>query len=158
MSVRADAETLRSIPIFADCDPVHLQLLAFSSERRHYKSGDTIVKQGEIGEMAILILDGQAELLHDKGGGFDSLGTAGPGAMIGEIAMIGGVSYSISAIARSAVSATGIRRELFLRLAEEYPEFGATVFKALAQKLDGSMSDLLSIQAAFDRARSFSNL
>jgi hypothetical protein len=29
MSVRADAEALRGIPIFADCDPVHLQLLAF---------------------------------------------------------------------------------------------------------------------------------
>ncbi len=158
MSVRADAETLRSIPIFADCDPVHLQLLAFSSERRQYKSGDTIVKQGESGEMAILILDGQAELLHEKGNGFDSLGTAGPGALIGEVSMIGGVSYWLTAVARSAVSAASIRRELFMRLAEEYPEFGATVFKALAQKLDGSMSDLLSIQAAFDRARSFSNL
>ena len=31
MSVRADVETLRSIPIFSECDAVHLQLLAFSA-------------------------------------------------------------------------------------------------------------------------------
>ena len=47
MSVRADAETLRQIPIFSECEPVHLQLLAFASERQHFVSGEAIISQGK---------------------------------------------------------------------------------------------------------------
>ena len=45
MSVRADADTLRRIPIFADCDPVPLQVIAFAAERQHFAAGEQIVSR-----------------------------------------------------------------------------------------------------------------
>ena len=39
MSVRADVETIRNIPIFSECEPAHLQLLAFSAVRENFAPG-----------------------------------------------------------------------------------------------------------------------
>jgi CRP-like cAMP-binding protein len=155
MSVRADAETLRSIPIFAGCDPVHLQVLAFASERQQFRAGETIIAQGEPGTACFLVLRGEADLMTEQD---HSMGSAGPGALLGEVATIGGVPYSVTAKARTHLTAAKIKRDLFMRVAEEYPEFGKAVFKALGGKLDGAMSGLLSAQVLLDQAKSFSSL
>jgi CRP/FNR family cyclic AMP-dependent transcriptional regulator len=156
MGVRADAETLRGIPIFAACDPVHLQLLAFSSERCTFRTGEVLMTQGQPGAAAYLLLNGEASLSSEAASGPVILGTAGPGAFLGEVAMIGDVPYSITAIAKTPLSAARVTRSLFMRVAEEYPDFGAAVFRALAHKLEGSMSDLAAVQPMFDRAKPFS--
>ncbi len=158
MSVRADAETLRSIPIFADCDPVHLQVIAFASERQQFKAGEPLIIQGQPATSSFLILSGEADLLIEQSGTEETIGSAGPGALVGEVAMIGGGACSVTARAKVPVSTAKINRSLFMRVAEEYPEFGKTVFRALGGKLDGSISDLLSAQVLFDRAKSFSSL
>ncbi len=155
MSVRADAETLRSIPIFAGCDPVHLQVLAFASERQQFRAGEALIVQGEPGTSCFLVLNGEADVMTEQD---QSMGFAGPGALLGEVATIGGVPYSVTAKARSALTAARIGRDLFMRVAEEYPEFGKAVFKALGGKLDGAMSGLLSAQVLLDQAKSFSSL
>ena len=154
MSVRADAETFRSIPIFSECDPVHLQVLAFSSVRQQFEADDILLKQGLKGGAAFLILSGRA----DVWAGNDKVGSAGPGAMLGEVAMIGDVPYGITARASEPLSAARIDRALFMRLATEYPEFGAAVFKALARKLDHAMTELDPVHDKFERAQTFRNL
>lgn len=158
MGVKASAETLRSIPLFADCDPVHLQVLAFSAQRHDFAPGEHLVTQGSKGLAAFLVLDGLVDLFRDDGGQQEALGEAGPGAFIGEIAMIADRTYSITAVARFAVQTVLIDRTLFMRVAAEYPEFGARVFRAIVKRLDGSVADLSDIKHTFDRARSFSNL
>jgi len=158
VGVKASAETLRSIPLFAECDPVHLQVLAFSAQRHDFAAGERIITQGSKGLAAFLILEGQAELQRDDGKGPERIGDAGPGAFIGEIAMIADRAYSVSATARTQVQAVLIDRTLFMRVAEEYPEFGARVFRSISRRLDSSIADFGDIKTAFDRARSFSNL
>jgi CRP-like cAMP-binding protein len=155
MSVRADAETFRSIPIFADCDAVQLQLLAFSTARQSFDTGDLIIKEGLKGGAAYLVLSGRADIISSTAG---KIGTAGPGALLGEMAMIGDTPYAVSARATETVSAARIDRSLFMRVANEYPEFGTAVFNALARKLDLSMGDLTLVRNAFDQAKSFRNL
>lgn len=151
MSVRADAETLRAIPIFADCDSVPLQVLAFSSERQVFERGEPLLKQGFNGAPAYLILSGAADI-HSDG---KLVGQAGPGALLGEVSMIGQLPCTISATATSVVTAARLSRAVFLRLSQEYPEFGQAVFAALARKLDASLRDLTQTKEMFDKARSF---
>ena len=158
MSVRVDAETLRSIPIFAECEAVHLQLLAFSAEPQTFKAGDHIMVQGQVGSSAFVILGGTVELKRGQGDIAEPVGMAGPGAFLGEVAMIGGVPYSLTATARTDVAAAKISRALFMRVAEEYADFGATVFRMLARKLDSSISELGIAQGLLDQAKSFSDL
>ena len=155
MSVRADAETFRSIPIFSECDAVHLQLLAFSAVRQSFEAGDLLIKQGLKGAAAYLILSGRVDISTDSSG---RIGSAGPGALLGEVAMIGDSPYAISARATEAVSTARIDRELFMRVAREYPEFGPAVFSALARKLDGAMADLSDVRRTFENARGFKSI
>ena len=158
MSVRANAETLRQIPIFADCEPVHLQLLAFAAERQHFISGESIIRQGEKANAAFLILSGQADLKQISGFQIRDIAKADPGSFLGEVAMIGKTNYSISAVAAGAVSTARIDSALFLRVANEYPEFGQSVFKSLSRRLEDSIRDFDIVRGEFDRAKAFSDL
>ena len=155
MSVRADAETFRSIPIFSECDPVHLQLLAFSAVRQSFDENDVVIKQGLRGGAAFLILNGRVDIISE---GNAKIGSAGPGAMLGEVAMIGDSPYAITARASEPVSAARIDRALFMRVVQEYPEFGTAVFSALSRKLDSSVGELSVARQAFENARSFKSL
>jgi len=155
MSVRADVETIRNIPIFSECEPAHLQLLAFSAVRESFEPGRVLMAQGEAGRAAYLILNGQVDISTEEAG---PMGQAGPGALLGEVAMIGGSPYSITARAAEAVSTARIDRDLFLRVAQEFPEFGTTVMRALAQKLDQSVQDLEEARLLLQKARSFRSL
>ncbi len=158
MSVRADTETLRNIPIFAECDPVPLQVIAFAAERQHFAAGENLLIQGETGLAAYLILSGRAEIRAGKGAQNEIIGHAEPGTFLGEVAMIGKTPCSVSAVAVGPLVAARIDRKLFLRVADEYPEFGAAVFKALAGKLDVSLSEFNSARDMLDRAKSFLDL
>lgn len=155
MSVRADVETFRSIPIFSECDAVHLQLLAFSAVRQNFAAGEPILRQGNKGAAAFLILSGDVRLSSEESG---PLGTAGPGALLGEVAMIGDRPYSINAVAVEDVQAARVDRELFMRVAREFPEFGTAVFGVLARKLEIAMSELEETRESFEQARSFEDI
>jgi len=155
MSVRADVETFRSIPIFSECDAVHLQLLAFSAVRQNFGAGDTILRQGNKGAAAFLILNGEVRLSSEEAG---PIGVAGPGALLGEVAMIGDRPYSITAVAADDVQTARIDRELFMRVAREFPEFGTAVFGVLARRLEHAMSELEETREVFEQARSFEDI
>ena len=152
MNVRADVETFRSIPIFSECDAVHLQLLAFSAARQSFSPGEFIIRQGNRGAAAFLILSGEARLAAAVTG---PLGSAGPGALLGEVAMIGDRPYSVTATAVDTVATARIDRELFMRVAREFPEFGTAVFGVLSRRLDIVMDELEATRQSFEAARSF---
>ena len=155
MSVRADVETLRSIPIFSECDAVHLQLLAFSAARQSFAAGEFIIRQGNKGTAAFLILNGEARLSSTEGG---PLGSAGEGALLGEVAMIGDRPYSVTATAVDTVATARIDRELFMRVAREFPEFGTAVLNVLARRLDTVLGALDTARQKFEKARSFKSI
>lgn len=155
MSVRADVETIRNIPIFSECDPAHLQLLVFSAVRETFQPGEALITAGEPARAAFIVLNGTAEILSASRA---PIGTAGPGALLGEVAMIGGSPYSVTARAIDTMATARIDRELFMRVAREFPEFGAAVFRRLALKLDLSVKDLDGAREMLETARSFRSL
>jgi CRP-like cAMP-binding protein len=155
MSVRANAESLRQIPLFADCDPAHLQVMAFASERVELAAGADLFRSGSNGSAAFLILSGEAEVWKSLGDERLSVAIAGPGAFLGELAMIAGVAYSVNATAKSPLIATRISREIFMRVVGEFPDFGTRVMNALSRKLTGSIDDFARIRHMFESAPSF---
>jgi CRP/FNR family transcriptional regulator, cyclic AMP receptor protein len=158
MSVKADAETLRQIPIFAECENVHLQLLAFASERQGFAQGAPIIKQGDKAQSAYLILSGSADIRQRRGLEFRSVATAEPGSFLGDIAMIGQTHYAVTAVAKTAISTARIDHSLFMRVANEYPEFSAAVFRTLSKRLESTARDFDGVRSLFASAKSFSEL
>jgi CRP/FNR family transcriptional regulator, cyclic AMP receptor protein len=154
MSVRAEAETFRQVPIFRDCDSVPLQIMAFAAERQEFAIGEDIITQSKKARAAFFILNGHVAL-RDAG---KDIGVAEPGSLLGEVAMISSGVYSISATAREVVSTARITHELFLRVAKEYPEFGQQVLNNLSDKLESSMRELDGVRILLNKSRSFADL
>src|SRR5690349_15826251 len=94
MSVRTSTEGLKQIPLFAECDPAHLQIMAFASERVHFAAGTDVFRAGSTGSAAYLLLMGEAEVWRNHGEERLAVATARSGAFLGELAMIAGMAYS----------------------------------------------------------------
>ena len=154
MSVRADAERFRRIPLFAECDETHLQLLAFTSERMTFAAGDAIVRAGEHGEAGYLIISGTGEVWTARDKGRDTVTTIGPGAFIGELTMIAGLAYPANITATANVTATRVSRVVFGRVVAEFPEFGVRVHRELARRLDLSLAELNRLRPLFEKTLS----
>ena len=68
MSLKQEFEVLRRVPFFAEIEPAKLKLLALMSERVGFDDGKIICRQGDPGDAAYLIIDGEAEIvLEDTG-------------------------------------------------------------------------------------------
>jgi CRP-like cAMP-binding protein len=154
MSVRADAETLRAIPIFRDCDSVPLQVMAFAAERQNFMLNETIITQGKISKSAYFIMSGSAAVMNKK----EELGIAHPGALLGELAMISGAPSTLTAIAKETTTMARIDQALFLRVADEYPDFGRAVLQAISRRLETTVREFDSVRVMMNKARSFSDL
>ena len=57
-------------------------------QRRSYKPGDTIFKEGEEGSCAYVIQEGEVEIIKKINGEKKVLGVIGKGGMFGEMALI----------------------------------------------------------------------
>jgi CRP-like cAMP-binding protein len=128
--------------------------MAFAAERQNFASGQIIIKQGEAATAAYFLLNGTADLQQGR----NKVGLAEPGAFLGELAMLGGSTYSLTATASEPLSAARIDNALFVRVASEYPEFGRAVLDALSEKLGASMRELEGVRGLLTKAKSFSNL
>jgi CRP/FNR family transcriptional regulator, cyclic AMP receptor protein len=156
MNVRAEADAFRQVPLFAQCDPAHLQVIAFSSEKVEFPDGAALIRQGKTGDSGFLILRGQARAQATDSKGARDLGDIGPGVFVGEIGMIAGAPYSITVTATGKVIAARVTRDLFLRVAREFPDFGMRVQASIAAKLEGTVGELKSVKKVFDQAAEFS--
>jgi CRP-like cAMP-binding protein len=129
--------------------------MAFASERMEFAEGADIFRAGGSGGAAYLLLSGEAEVWKTLGKERLTVANAGPGAFLGELAMIAGVAYSVNVTAKSAITATRISRETFMRAVGEFPDFGTRVMNALSQKLAGSINDFDRVRHMFEKARTF---
>ena len=154
MSIRADSDSLRELPIFRDCDPVAMQVLCFAAEKQEFVSGEEIITQGKKARAAFLVLDGKAQITQ----GETQLATAEPGALLGEIAMLNSGPYSITAKASGSVFCLRISHELFVRVSKEYPAFGSKVLQNLSDRLGHHLRELEPIKALLLKSRSFADL
>ena len=77
MSLTEDVEVLRNIPLFAKVTPAKLKLLEFTSERLEYPTGEVLFRQGDPGDAAYVILEGEAEIVVDTDHGPVKVATLG---------------------------------------------------------------------------------
>jgi CRP-like cAMP-binding protein len=150
MRVKADVEILEQIPLFAGCEKAHLQILAFSSTRVQLPEGRLLFKKGTQGAAGFVILEGGADVYDDAHGAGDVVARIEGRAFLGELSMITDAAYTVTVRTASALAAQRIERDLFLRVATEFPEFSLRVMKNLSGKLGRSVAQLTEVKHLFE--------
>ena len=119
MTLTKDLEVLRNIPLFARLEPAKLKLLAFTSERLQYLSGDELFHQGHYGDAVYIILDGKADILVDSPKGAVKIETLGKN-IVGEIAILCDLPRTATVVARCDLESLHLSKDGFFHLVTQF--------------------------------------
>ena len=147
MGLAREVEILRDIPLFAEVEQAKLKLLAFTSERLQYRSGDELFHQGDFGDAAYIVLQGKADILVDTLEGAIKVATLGKGDIIGEIAILCDVPRTATVVAHGDLETLRVAKDGFFHLVTQFPKAGIEVMCALASKLHQTTQALTAARA-----------
>ncbi len=151
MSLEPAVALLQCVDLFAGLDPVRLEVVAFTCERREYAPGDTLFEAGEEADCAWLIVEGEAAMLVEGEGGPPRALRLDSGDLIGETALFKPERRRTCVRAVTRLLTLRIGRDMFQRLLGEFPEMAGAVATRLANRLDNAGADLRVLQMRFDR-------
>lgn len=142
MSLKEEVEVLRSIPLFAKLEPAKLKLLAFTSQRLTFEAGHSLFHQGDPGDAAYIVLEGEADVLIDTPQGPVRVAQIGRHAIIGEVAILCDVPRTATVTARAKLTTLRIDKDLFFRLVTEFPQMAVEIMRELAHRLEKTNEQL----------------
>jgi CRP/FNR family transcriptional regulator len=112
---------------------IYKSLTVGDLERRHYKAGETITKEGaEAHGEAFLVHAGVVEARRTFDGESRLLGTMGEGQLIGELSLLRGAARSADLVAQSDVELLVIKDERLDWLIRNRPQLTIEVLRRLA--------------------------
>ncbi len=149
MSINEEVDALRRIPLFSNLEPSKLKLLAFTSERLTFAKDQTVFRQGDMGDAAYIVLDGQADVLIGTPSGPRKVATIGKHSILGEIAVLCDVPRTATVVAVDKLVTLKVSKDLFLRMVTEFPQMAVEIMRELARRLDRTNQQL---QAALSKS------
>ncbi len=142
MSLESEVKLLRNVPLLAKLDASKLKLLAFASEWLTFETEETLCHQGELGDAAFIIIDGEADILVDSPQGPVNVSTRGAGDVIGEIAILCDVPRTATVQARGRLVVLKVSKDVFMQMVTGYPAVAVEVIRILAERLATTTAEL----------------
>jgi CRP-like cAMP-binding protein len=141
--LKSEIDLLRSVPIFAGIEPARLKLIAFTSDSIAYRAGQVICRQGQPGDAAYVLVDGEADVSVATEAGDYLVATLRSGDVVGEISILCDTPRTATVTARTGLTALRVRKESFLQLLKQFPEIAAEVMRGLAERLTHTNEELV---------------
>ena len=141
-----EVELLRRVPLFAGIEPGKLKLLAFTSEVVTYQEGQVVMRQGDIGDSAYVIINGDAEVSVSTPSGDIPVAKLHDGDFVGEIAILCDTPRTATVKAASELKTLRIRKEPFFELLKQFPEMAIELTRLLAERLTRTTAELVEAQ------------
>jgi CRP-like cAMP-binding protein len=141
-----EVDLLRRVPLFSGIEPARLKLLAYTSDVVTYNPGQVIMRQGDVGDAAYVIISGDADVTISSGAGDIPVAELHDGDFVGEIAILCDTPRTATVLARSQVKALRIRKEPFFELLRQFPEMAVEMTRLLAERLSRTTAELVEAQ------------
>jgi CRP-like cAMP-binding protein len=139
MSIEDDVALLERVPTLRLLGLAALRMLAIGSEQRNFVRGGTLFVAGDEADAGFIVQRGSFRI--EDGGG--AAVVAGPGALIGELALITAMRRPSTAIAQEDSSVIRIARSLFQRVLESDPAAARRLRDEMANRTSQIASDIL---------------
>ena len=153
MSLKEEVELLQRIPFFANVEPAKLKLLAFTSERVAFERDQVLFRQGDAGDAAYIIVEGEVDVLVDTPAGPLAVATLGKNAFFGEIAILCDIPRTATMRAKTRLVTLRITKDLFLKLLIEFPTMAVAMMRELASRLEQTNQRLRDAVAEVNRLK-----
>ena len=139
MSIDDDVALLERVPTLRLLGRESLRMLAIGSEARDVPRGDFLYQQGEDADSGFVVQRGS--FVIDDGAGAEM--TAGPGALLGELALVMAMRRPSTATALEYSTVIRINRGLFQRVLESDPAAARRLRDEFATRTSQIASDIL---------------
>lgn len=117
-------EQLRQVPLLEALSELELAHVARLARRIREPAGELLVKEGEQGHEFLIVLEGEVEVRH----GAQIVGTLGPGAYLGEIALLEDIPRrTATVLAKTPVTIAFVGRRDFEQLLSELPQLARQI-------------------------------
>ena len=170
MSDRETVDFLATVPLFEGRDEAYLVELARVMRRRTVREGEILWRQGDDArEMLFIVEGGVAALLQMTGDRAEEIGRAGPGEIVGEIALLDGGAHTMSVRVTETASVLALGRLDFAALLARPHPSAFTLKRRLAcllttrlrhqlGHLAGSLGEEMTGPPAEDAERAYADL
>jgi CRP-like cAMP-binding protein len=138
MSIDDDVALLERVPTLRLLGNTALRMLAIGSEQREFARGDQLFNAGDEADAGYIVQRG-AFRVEDSGAEI----IAGPGALIGELALMVAMRRPSSAIAIENSTVIRVARSLFQRVLESDPAAARRLRDEMAARTSQLASDIL---------------
>lgn len=149
MGIDDDIAVLEQVPMLRALGRGALRLIALGAETREVRSGEVLFRPGERIDGAYVVQDGRFELCADPGQPGKVI-EVGPGAMLGEFALIAESAKPLCATARGDCTVIRISRSMFLKILQDDADAAVRLRDYVAQRTRQSIAEVLEVRYALD--------
>lgn len=122
MALDDNVRILSGVGLFGDLTPEQLRLLAFGAEPVRFAAGTRLYGEDEPADSAYVVVKGIIRLFREHDGRSIEVSIAEPGSVLGEMALFVDTKRMTGAEAATDSEVLHLRRPMFRRLLEDYPE------------------------------------
>lgn len=151
MALDDDIRILSGVRLFEGFTQEQLRLLAFGAENIHLPADRKLYREEDEADSAYVVVSGRISLYRDIDGTRAEVGSAGPGAMLGELALIADTRRLTSAAAQVDSEIIRLNRKMFHRILEEYPEVAARLHQHILKDLQDMIARIESMAPRFGK-------
>src|ERR1017187_10285441 len=150
MALEHDIAFFEQVPTFAVLGKQALRTLAIGAETRHLQSGAVLFYAGELADGGYVVQKGSL-LLEPSSPLEGEPFTAGPGTLVGELALLTDTVCASTAIAKGPTVVVRISRSLFKKMLEGYPAAAVKLRDIMTARLDAWTRELGGVKQALDK-------
>jgi CRP-like cAMP-binding protein len=141
MSIEDDVALLERVPTLRLLGTTALRMLAIGSEQRDVARDDLLFYIGDEADAGFVVQRGAFRVTLEDGSGAEVV--AGPGTLIGELALVVAMQRPATAIALEHSSVIRIARSLFQRVLESDPAAARRLRDEFANRTSQIASDIM---------------
>ncbi len=148
MSLDTNVELLKQIPIFSGLSDKQLTAIAAVGRKCFFAEGEALIKDGDTGETAYIILSGKAEIKGTPNSGVND-DVLIEGTLVGELAMLVEMTYTATVTALERVRALAIDRKALYGVMEKDPSVAQHFSDKLMKRMLDLADQLREVDAQF---------
>jgi CRP-like cAMP-binding protein len=140
--LKMDPDIVRTAPLFRDLSRWEARKVVLMGKLQSFQPGELVLQKGEAGTEMYMVVSGRMRVFDlAPGGGEQTLARLEPGAIFGEMGLVGGGARSANVVAESAGEVLKIDFPALERLRKRFPFTGAKFYRNLARVLSERLRD-----------------